>query len=85
MITDMKLPDDMPHGTFLWIELEEWCRHMGTDVDDVRDMLDPHVTWGDRGTITLITVKRLREIVYADREFPPHCPHLWELLLVSVG
>jgi hypothetical protein len=85
MRTNMTLPDDVLQDTFLAIDLEVWCRHMGMDVDEVRDMIDPHVTWGERGTITLITVKRLREIVYADRESPTFCPHFWDALLVSVG
>jgi hypothetical protein len=85
MINHMRLPDNVPYGTFLWFELEDWCHHVGLDVDEVRAMIDKHVTWGERGTITLITVKRLREIVYADREDPPQCPHFWDALLVSVG
>lgn len=49
-----------------WVYLRDWCNHHGLSEGYVRDALDKHVTWGERGTHTLVSAYRLREILLDD-------------------
>lgn len=65
-----------------WVSLRDWCEQHGVSEAYVRDTIDPYVTWGERGTHTLVCANRLREIL-ADDGLNVECadPHL----MVAVG